>query len=318
MLKDLNFHLSPSVIVGPGDDAGVFQPDKKTFPNGEWAFVETVDIITPLVDDPFLFGAISATNSLSDVYAMGGKPLTALAILGYDPCDFDRNIIKEILRGCISQLERAGVSLLGGHTVEDPEVKFGLSVTGVVLKKDILRKDGAMPGDLLCLTKPLGTGLATTAHKAQRLPEEWFKEALSWMLMLNDRARDIALKAKARACTDVTGFGLLGHSLNMISQRPVDYHLFFDRIPKFTFVKDLIQSGFVPKGSYDNLNFCRDKIISDLDEEDLLVLSDPQTSGGLLFSVSPENLSLIEGTDVFFSVIGEVREGPGRIVISRG
>ncbi|MCX7794019.1 MAG: selenide, water dikinase SelD [Thermodesulfovibrionales bacterium] len=212
LLSDLDFHLSPSVIVGPGDDAGVFILEEKWIKNGEWAFVETVDIITPLVDDPFLFGAISATNSLSDIYAMGGRPLTALAILGYDPCDFDRNTIKEILRGCISQLELAGVSLLGGHTVEDPEVKFGLSVTGIVLKNEILRKEGAMPGDLLCLTKPLGTGLATTALKAQRLSEEWFSEVLSWMLMLNDKARDIALKAKARSCTDITGFGLLGLS----------------------------------------------------------------------------------------------------------
>lgn len=283
---------------------------------GDWALVETVDIITPLVDDPYLFGAISATNSLSDIYAMGGRPLTALAILGYDPCDFDRNTIKEILRGCLSQLELAGVSLLGGHTVEDPEIKFGLSVTGIVSKNEILRKNGAQAGDILCLTKPLGTGLATTALKAQRLPEDALKEVLSWMLMLNDKARDAAILAKAKACTDITGFGLLGHCINMISDQPVDYFLNFKKIPKLSFVKDLVKSGLVPKGAYENLNFCRERIVTDLDEDNLLVLSDPQTSGGLLFSIDPENLSMLEKTGIFFSVVGEVKKGLGRIYIS--
>ncbi len=303
------------MIVGPGDDAGIFILKEDFLKTGNWALVETVDIITPLVDDPYLFGAISATNSLSDIYAMGGRPLTALAILGYDPCDFDTNTIKEILRGCLSQLELAGVSLLGGHTVEDPEIKFGLSVTGIVSRDEILRKDGGMPGDILCLTKPLGTGLATTALKAQKLPEAAFKEVLSWMLLLNDKARDAAILSRAKACTDITGFGLLGHCMNMISDKPVDYFLSFEKIPKLSFLKDLVKSGLVPKGAYDNLNFCRERIITELDEDSLLILTDPQTSGGLLFSIDPENLPVLEKTGIFFSVIGEIKKGSGRIYI---
>lgn len=308
-MKDLNFSLSPSVIVGPGDDAGVY------LLNEHVALVETVDIITPLVDDPFLFGAISAANSLSDVYAMGGKPITALAILGYDPCDFDREIVKGILRGCLSKLQEADVNLVGGHTVEDPEVKFGLSVTGIVEKERILRKDGAQPGDILCLTKPLGTGIAVTALKAGRLSEEYLQSLLSWMLILNDRARDAALMAKARACTDITGFGLLGHCLNMISDRPVDFYLNFNKIPVMPFIMDLVQSGLVPKGAYENLNFFKKSIVTQLDEDKLLILADPQTSGGLLFSVSPEGIPWLDKAGIFFSVIGEVREGSGRIYI---
>ncbi len=295
--------------MGPGDDAGVYSLNEHT------ALVETVDIITPLVDDPFLFGAISAANSLSDVYAMGGKPIAALAILGYDPCDFDREVIKGILRGCLSKLQEADVNLIGGHTVEDPEVKFGLSVTGIVEKERILRKDGSQPGDMLCITKPLGIGIAVTALKAGRLSEAYYQNLLSWMLMLNDRARDAALMAKARACTDITGFGLLGHCLNMISERPVDFYLDFKKIPVMPFIMDLVQSGLVPKGAYENLNFFKKSIVTQLDEDSLLILADPQTSGGLLFSVPPEGIPYLDKSEIFFSIIGEVREGSGRVYI---
>lgn len=311
MLEDLNFKHSPRVIVGPGDDAGVFLLDNGT------ALVETVDIITPPVDDPFLFGAISATNSLSDIYAMGGTPLTALAILGYDPCDFEKDTIKQILKGCLNQLSLAGVTLMGGHTVSDPEIKFGLSITGIIEKTKILTKNGAIPGDILCLTKPLGTGIAITAIKAQRLPEPHLKEVLAWMLELNDRARDMALKAKARACTDITGFGLLGHCLNMLSGSPskIDFVIYFDKVPIMDFTRDLLESGFVPEGAYNNLNYCRDRIVTSLKEEHLLILSDPQTSGGLLFATGPENLQEIQDSGLFYSIIGEVREGCGKIYI---
>jgi selenide,water dikinase len=295
--------------VGPGDDAGVY------LVNEHIALVETVDIITPLVDDPFLFGAISAANSLSDIYAMAGKPITALAILGYNPCDFDREIIKGILRGCLSKLQEAGVNLIGGHTVEDPEVKFGLSVTGIVEPEKILRKDGAMPGDLLCLTKPLGTGIAVTALKAGRLSQEHYEEVLRWMLLLNEKARDVALMVKARSCTDITGFGLIGHCLNMIGGRKVDFYLDFKKIPVMPFIMDLVRSGFVPKGAYENLNFFKKSITASLDEDHLLVLSDPQTSGGLLFSMPPEGIFLLQKAGIFFSIIGEVREGSGKVYI---
>ncbi len=302
-----------NVIVGPGDDAGVIMLGEDNI------IVQTVDIITPLVDDPFTFGAISAVNSLSDIYAMGGKPLSALIILGYDPCEFNLKIIKEILGGAISILKKTGTVLLGGHTVNDPELKFGLSVTGTVKRKDVLKNRGASPGELIVLTKPLGTGIATTAHKAQKLKDEYLKETVSWMLTLNDMASSIALKAGASSATDVTGFGLLGHAMNMVKNSGMDFYLEFSRIPVMNFIKELLESGMIPKGAYDNLNFVRNVIdvSNGIKEDDLLILCDPQTSGGLLFTVREENIDIIKDSGIFFSVIGRTGKGSGVIHIGR-
>ncbi|MBI5198937.1 MAG: selenide, water dikinase SelD [Nitrospirae bacterium] len=312
MLKDISGRPDKRVIVGPGDDAGVYLLDDDT------AVVETVDVITPVVDDPFTFGAISATNSLSDVYAMGGRPLTAMAILGFPSCDYGPEIIKEILHGAVNKLREAGVVLMGGHSIEDQELKFGLSVTGVIKKERILRIQGAIPGDILILTKPLGIGILTTALKGRKLEEDELKKVIELMLTLNDRASKSALNAKAHAMTDITGFGLLGHSYNMVRDSEIDFNLSFDSIPILPRVREMIDSGMVPEGAYNNLKFLKEKVSfpDRFSEENKLILFDPQTSGGLLIAIPQESLRIFEKESISFSVIGKVEKGKGRIRVS--
>lgn len=304
--------LAPSekgaVIVGPGDDAGVYMLD------GERCLVETVDIITPLVNDPFTFGGISAANSLSDVYAMGGRPLTALAILGYSSCDFESRVVKEILKGAMEVLRKAGAELLGGHSFEDPELKFGLSVTGVIQRDSILRSRGGRPGDLLIITKPIGTGVLVTALKGRKLRDEDLSQAVRNMLTLNDRASGAALRAGATSATDVTGFGLLGHASNMTRGSSIDLEIRCREVPVLGRVRDLIAQGMAPEGAYNNMRFVAESIDHPgLPEEELLLLADPQTSGGLLITLPEAGLRAFEESGVGFSLIGRVVEGRGRI-----
>jgi len=298
------------VLVGPGDDAGVY------LINGI-ALVETVDIITPLVNDPFTFGAISACNSLSDVYAMGGKPLSSLAIAGYPSCDYEPSVLKEVIKGAIEILRKSNAVLIGGHTFEDPELKFGLSVTGIVNHKMILRAKGAEEGDLILLTKPIGTGIQTTALKGGKVADSNIKEAVDWMLTLNDVASMLALDAKATACTDVTGFGLMGHAVNMARESSIDFVIQKERIPVLENTLILIDEGMVPEGAYNNLRFFQAEIdfASYISDEEKLLLSDPQTSGGLLITLKEENLAVFEKSGIFFSIIGKVQKGCGRIVV---
>lgn len=275
-------------------------------------------MITPVVDDPITFGAISATNSLSDIYAMGGSPITALAIIGYPSCDFGPELIKEILHGAVNKLKEAGVYLMGGHSIEDQELKFGLSVTGIIKKDRILRLHGAMSGDILILTKPIGIGILTTALKGGRLKEFEIKEAIELMLALNDRASKAALEAHAHAATDITGFGLLGHAYNMVKDSEIDFHISFDSIPVLPRVKEMIDKGMVPEGAYNNLKFLNGKVIfpDRFTEENQLILSDPQTSGGLLISIPKESLRIFEKESIPFYVIGKVEKGKGKIWVS--
>ena len=300
-----------NVIVGPGDDAGVYLLYADT------ALVETVDVITPVVDDPFTFGAISVTNSLSDIYAMGGTPLTAMAILGFPSCDYGPEVIKEILHGAVKKLGEAEVVLIGGHSIEDQELKFGLSVTGVIKKDRILRTQGAVPGDILIITKPLGIGILTTALKGRKISEDELKEVIELMLTLNDRASKSALDANAHAMTDITGFGLLGHAYNMVKDSAVDFNLSFDSIPILPRVMDMIDSGIAPEGAYNNLKFLKEKVSfpERFSEENQLVLTDPQTSGGLLISIPEESLIIFEKGSIPFYVIGKVEKGKGRIKV---
>lgn len=279
------------------------------------AIVETVDIITPVVNDPYTFGRISTVNSLSDIYAMGGTPLTALAVLGYSSCDYEPEVIKEILRGATDTLSDAGVSLMGGHSFEDSEIKFGLSVTGIIRPENILRVSGAMPGDMIILTKPLGIGIITTALKAGKVSEEAISEAIEWMLRLNKEASEIAIKASATSLTDVTGFGLLGHAGNMVRNSKVDFVIVMDNIPLLKDVMEFISSGIIPEGAYNNLRFLEGKVDFDtsINEDKRLLLSDPQTSGGLLMTVSKDKISIFEDSEIDYWVIGEVRQGDGRI-----
>lgn len=316
IIGDIQTCESASVLVGPGDDAGIYLLDGI-------AIVETVDVITPVVNDPFTFGAISANNSLSDVYAMGGRPVSALAIAGFSSCDYEPVVFKEILRGAVHSLNRAGAILIGGHSFEDAELKFGLSVTGVVNREKILRVSGAEEGDIIVITKPVGMGILTTSLKGGKLTDADLKTAIGWMLTLNDKASELALKAEATACTDITGFGLLGHAYNMVkgnkgeSISDIDFEITMANVPVLEHVHEMINSGMVAEGAYNNLRFLGGKVefSSHITEEDRLLLSDPQTSGGLLITLKEENIKVFEESGIFFSVIGRVTKGSGKIIV---
>ena len=266
------------------DDAGVYRLD------GERALVQTVDFFTPIVDDPFVYGQIAAANALSDVYAMGGTPLTALAIAGF-PRDLGGETIKAIFAGGVETLRRAGVALLGGHTVQDPEVKFGYAVTGHVNPERMWTNAGARPGDELLLTKPLGTGVVATAIKFDRAPEPLVRRAIASMVALN-RTPAEALRtlepAAIHACTDITGFGLAGHASEMAAASGVSIEIAVDAVPLFEGVR-AIASQNMPAGSRTNaqhfgagVSFARELPI-----DVVQLLHDPQTSGGLLIAVDP-------------------------------
>lgn len=310
IIKDIHLQENPFVIVGPGDDAGVYLIDNT-------AIVETVDVITPVVNDPFTFGAISANNSLSDVYAMGGRPVSALAIAGFSSCDYEPIVLKEILRGAVNSLNRAGAFLIGGHSFEDAELKFGLSVTGVVNKDKILKVSGAEEGDVIVITKPIGTGIMATALKGRKINDEDMQPAVGWMLTLNDRASEAALKAGATACTDITGFGLLGHAYNMVKNSGIDFAIHHDSVSVIDRAAAMIETGMVSEGAYNNLKFLNGKVefSSHITEEDRLLLSDPQTSGGLLITLKEERLNIFKDLSIFHSVIGRVVKGSGRIIV---
>lgn len=294
--------------MGVGDDAGVY-----TY--GGEVFVHTVDFITPILNDPYLWGAISTANSLSDVYAMGCKPLNALAIVGFNNCDLDIEVLRKVMKGCADKLREARTVLLGGHTVDDKEPKFGLAVMGVCEDGKYLTQEGAKPGELLTLTKPIGVGILTKAIKERRLKEEDIRHAIDYMLMLNDRASVLA-REFASACTDVTGFGLLGHAYNLARRSKVRLHIDFSRVPTYEESIRFVKEGIYPKGAMDNYNFIKDHLVAEgLQMWELLLLSDPVTSGGLLFSFPEERLKDLEekakelGLKIW--IIGKVEEGEG-------
>lgn len=247
---------------------------------------------------------------------MGGQPITALAILGYSPCDYEPVVIKEILRGATDTLSDAGVSLMGGHSFEDSEIKFGLSVTGIIRPDRILRVSGAIPGELLILTKPLGVGIITTALKAGKVSEEDISETIGWMLRLNREASEAALEA-ATSATDVTGFGLLGHASNMVRGANVDFYIDTKAVPLLRDVMEFVSSGIIPEGAYNNLRFLEDKVdfSPSVDDDTRLLLADPETSGGLLVTVPKDKRRVFEERGIDHWIIGEVREGKGRIKV---
>ena len=295
------------------DDAGVYRigPD--------CALVETADIITPLVDDPFTFGRIAAANAVSDVYAMGGRPVTAMNLVFFPACSLPGEILREILAGGQSVLQEAGVCLVGGHTVEDDELKYGLSVTGLVSPDEIVRNSTARPGDVLILTKPLGSGIISTAIKGEMAPQESLDAAVRWMTTLNAEAAQLMRECRASAATDVTGFGLIGHATEMARGADVTIRLDLSLIPLMPGVSDLLADGMVPAGCYRN----RDHYFplcdcSDLHEEALLPLFDPQTSGGLLIALSEEDggrfLAEAGRRGIFARRIGEVWLQRGKLI----
>ncbi len=263
------------------DDAAVFRLSE------DLALVQTVDFFTPIVDDPFLFGQIAAANALSDIFAMGGRPLTAMNILCH-PCELGSGVAVEVLRGGAEKVSEAGAVVVGGHTVDDREPKYGLAVTGTVHPERVLTAAGARPGDLLVLTKPLGTGILATALKGGFLEADGMAEAVEGMRTLNAAAAEAALEAGVSACTDVTGFGLMGHLLNMLEAGRVSCVLEGGEVPLYPRVMEMAGSGMVPAGAYDNRSFYAARVASPgADELVLTALCDPQTSGGLLLAVPP-------------------------------
>lgn len=307
---------NPNVIVGfeRYEDAGVYRLSEDLF------LVQTVDFFTPIVDNPRTFGRIAVANALSDIYAMGATPITALNIVAFPIRKMSHRILREILKGGLEKLEEAGVALLGGHSVEDSEIKYGLAVTGIAKRNELIFNQGARVGDCLVLTKPIGTGIISTASKAGEAPKRALREAIKWMQMLNAGASRAMKKAKVHAATDVTGFGLIGHLAEMLSYSGLGARIYVDRLPLLPDTFELAKEGFVPGGMIRNLEFRETLLVySDkLDKTWLEVLCDPQTSGGLLIAVSPKNknslLSKLREERAQGWEIGSVIDG-GKIVI---
>jgi selenide,water dikinase len=287
ILESLPLEKDPNLLVGreTSDDAGVYRL------NAEMALVQTIDFITPVVNDPYDFGRAAAANALSDVYAMGGRPLTAMNVVCFPVKGMDKAILREILRGGLEKVHEAGAVLVGGHSIEDPEIKYGLSVTGLVHPERVLTNSGARPGDAFILTKPLGIGILTTAIKAGLVSDEAERQAIQTMTTLNRRAAEIMESYPVNSCTDVTGFGLLGHALEVARASKVAITLYADRVPLLPQVMDAVRMGLVPAGSFANRNFCADRVRSAAAVDPLLldVLADAQTSGGLLISLPEKN-----------------------------
>ncbi len=285
VLKDLPIPKDPKVLVGlqTSDDAGVYQL------TDELALVQTVDFFTPIVDDPFTFGQIAAANALSDVYAMGGKPLTAMNLVAFPIKAMPPSVLREILLGGLSKINEAGVALVGGHTVEDSEIKYGLSVTGVVHPRKMLTNAGAVAGDDLVLTKPLGTGVISTALKGGMASETAVREMVAQMASLNRKAAERMLSFDSHACTDITGFGFIGHALEMAVASRVGLEIDSKSIPLLTGAEEYAKLGLIPGGAYSNRDYfsCKVEFRSALSPLLLDLLYDPQTSGGLLISLPP-------------------------------
>ncbi len=296
------------------DDAGVVRI------SDEFALVQTLDFITPVVDDPFMFGRIAAANSLSDVYTMGGRPITAMNIVCFPTSLFSLDKLSEILKGGLSAIEEAQASLVGGHSVDDKELKYGLSVTGIVHPDKVIRNSGIHAGDAIVLTKPLGTGIIATAVKAgiaDRTNVEAFQNS---MAMLNKYAAEVMLQFSVHACTDVTGFGLAGHLKEMICQDAVDVEIAFSLLPVLPGASEYAAMGLNPAGLYRNRDYVGNMIaiVDEVRQENADIVFDPQTSGGLLIALEKnaaiELVAAMKEKKVSSAVIiGYVRKGAGTI-----
>ena len=298
----------PNLLVGTktSDDAAVYKLSE------DLAVVLTVDFFPPIVDDPFIFGQIAAANSLSDVYAMGAKPIAALNVVGF-PSDLDMSILGEILKGGASKALEAGIVIAGGHSVVDAEPKYGLSVTGIVNPGSQTANSTSKPGDLLLLTKPIGTGIITTAGKQKKVGAEVLENAVEIMAALNKSASESMISVGVNACSDVTGFGLLGHLREMMEGSGLGARIYKSKVPVIEGTVDLLKQGIVPGGTMRNLDSLKSTVWWDkeISENDKILLSDAQTSGGLLISVNPNKAdklqqSLSETGTLSNQIIGEV------------
>lgn len=316
VLRHLPVINDPNLIVGPdtSDDAAVYKLGDNL------AIIQTVDFFTPVVDDPYLFGQIAAANSLSDVYAMGGKPILALNIVCFPNC-LPVEILEEILKGGANKVLEAGAIIAGGHTIQDNEPKYGLAVTGLLNPRNLLSNAGSTPEDYLILTKPLGTGIINTAAKGDLASEEHIRAAIENMLELNRKAAEVMVRCNAKACTDITGFGFLGHAAEMARASKVTLEIWVDNIPVLPGARELAAMGLIPAGTYANRDFlaAQLKIPIGMKPETSAILFDPQTSGGLLISIPASGLDLImkelhkEGVRAV--IVGKVKEKGKELII---
>ncbi len=306
------------LLVGSqtSDDAGVYQLNEQT------ALIQTLDFFPPVVDDPFSFGMIAAANALSDVYAMGGTPLLCMNILACPVRTMDNQIFRQVVEGGVAKIREAGALLVGGHSIEDAELKYGLAVTGLVHPEQVLCNSGARPGDVLLLTKPLGVGILATAIKGglgtpgdeQRIVEAMStlnRPPIAWL-----RDQDKSVQKTVHGATDITGFGLIGHLQETAAASKVTIEIWMDRIPVLSGVRDFIDMGIIPEGAYTNRTFYQDRVentLSDMDWREM-VGYDPQTSGGLLLALEEATARLLQdalalqGYPYPCAVIGQVRE----------
>jgi selenide,water dikinase len=288
------------------DDAGVFRLNDTT------ALIQTLDFLTPVTDSPYEFGQIAAANSLSDVYAMGGAPLTAMNIVCFPEKDLDETILQETLQGGIDKIQEAGATLVGGHSVDDPEFKYGLSVTGLVHPDRVLANKGAKTGEVLVLTKPVGVGILATALKAKLATAPHIKLLVDTMAQLNMTACNILLDYAISSCTDITGFGLAGHLLEMARGSKKTLRLFSEKVPVLEGAREYAMMGMVPAGAYRNRTFCGKNIdiATGIDAITQDLIFDPQTSGGLFFSIAANDAEAcvhrMNEEGVAAAVVGEV------------
>ena len=296
------------------DDAAVWRLD------GTRLLVVTTDFFTPVVDDPYSYGAIAAANSLSDIYAMGAKPFLALNVAAL-PVDLDPAITEKIFRGGAEKVREAGAVIAGGHSVQDKEPKYGLVALGMVEEDNLLTKSRARVGDSLMLTKPLGTGVTTTAIMRDKGSPEHEEEAVKWMTLLNSAASELAVMVGVRAATDITGFGLIGHGIEMAEASGVRLEIQFEKVPFFEGAREYADLGTFPSGTLDNQRFFEDRVEfePEISDQERLLLFDAQTSGGLLIAVPSEHVIQMtdraQQADVPLWKIGEVRDGSGIDVV---
>ncbi len=315
MSKLPKFH-DDNLLVGieTSDDAAIYKV------TDDIALIQTVDFFTPIVDDPYMFGQIAAANSLSDVYAMGGEPKIALNIVGFPNC-LDPSVLGEILAGGADKVKEAGAVLVGGHSVQDDEPKYGLCVSGFVHPDKIFKNYGCKPGDVLILTKQIGNGIVNTAIKAEMASERAIKEVTVAMASLNKKAKEVVEHHQVNACTDITGFGLLGHCVEMAVASDVTFELHVKDIAYFEDAISYAKMGLVPAGAYKNRGYSGKQVdMSQVEEHYVDLLYDPQTSGGLLISVPPEEVENImkefeeKKMDTKVSIIGKVVEKDEKLI----
>lgn len=304
------------MLAGVADDAGVYKL------RDDLAIVETVDLIGAVADDPYSFGAIAVANGVSDIYAMGGRPITAMNIVAFPSDTMDLAVLGQMLKGALDKLTEAGVALVGGHSVRNEEVRFGVSVTGLIHPDKIITKGGARAGDQLILTKPLGTGILNTVLKANMLPAPVLERITAQMLFLNNKACQAMLSVGAHACTDITGFGLLGHLAEVAESSGLSAEIDTKAVPIIPEALEFAHMGLIPEGMYANWEY-RAPVVDagDMDEDTMAVLYDPQTSGGLLIVTAPDKVEamMAELKKLGVSeaaIIGRMTEGqPSRIKI---